>query len=188
MVLLFLGIPLNSCHGTKIERTGLLSAQLQRRSKKLCRVSLRWKICNYGYDFYLRTGGLNWSFDPEIASLAEWKREMSQDGCWGDEIFLVLASNILQLDLKIVPAFWESSINQGLGFTLIKSLGSNLAGTLPEHLSQQRRKCPPQLLEGESGCAQPDKNFYTAVNIPREQAWDQWGKFDLSWSACCWRQ
>ena len=26
---------------------------------------LRWKICNYGYDFYLRTGRLTWSFDPE---------------------------------------------------------------------------------------------------------------------------
>ena len=59
---------------------------------------LRWKICNYGYDFYLRTGRLTWSFDPEIGSPAEWKRKMSQDGCWGDEIFLVLASNILQVD------------------------------------------------------------------------------------------
>ena len=50
---------------------------------------LRWKICNYSYDFYLRTGRLTWSFDQEIGSPVEWKRKMSQDGCWGDEIFLV---------------------------------------------------------------------------------------------------
>ena len=66
---------------------------------------LHWKICNYGYDFYLRTGRLTCSFDPALGSPADWKKKMCKDGCWGDEIFLVLASNILQVDLIIVPAF-----------------------------------------------------------------------------------
>ena len=56
---------------------------------------LRWKICNYGYDFFLRTGRLSWSFDPELGTLEDWKKRMLQDGTWGDEVFLVLASNIL---------------------------------------------------------------------------------------------
>ena len=42
-----------------------------------------------------------------------------KDGC--DKVFLVLASNILQADLIVVPAFRESAVHHGLGFTLIKS-------------------------------------------------------------------
>ena len=43
-------------------------------------------------------------------------------GTWGDEVFLwQVASNILQVDLIIIPCFRESSVHQGLGFTLIKS-------------------------------------------------------------------
>ena len=82
---------------------------------------LRWKVCNYGYDMFLRTGKLSWSFDPEVGTPMDWKKRMFNDGCWGDEVFLHLASNILQADLVIVPAFRESSVHQGLGFTLIKS-------------------------------------------------------------------
>ena len=70
---------------------------------------------------------MTWSFDPAIGSPADWKKKMCQDGCWGDEIFLVLASNILKVDLIIVPAFRESAIHRGLGFTLIKSFEK------PEH-------------------------------------------------------
>ena len=44
-----------------------------------------------------------------------------KDGCWGDEVFLVLASYILQADLIVDPAFCESAVHHGLGFTLIKS-------------------------------------------------------------------
>ena len=78
-------------------------------------------ITDYGYDFFLRTGRLSWSFDPELGTLEDWKKRMLQDGTWGDEVFLVLASNILQVDLIIIPCFRESSVHQGLGFTLIKS-------------------------------------------------------------------
>ena len=42
-----------------------------------------------------------------------------KDGC--DKVFLVLASNILQADLIVDPAFRESAVHHGLGFTLIKS-------------------------------------------------------------------
>ena len=82
---------------------------------------LRWKICNYGYDLYLKTGKLVWAFDPAVGTPSDWKRKMMKDGCWGDEVFLVLASNILQADLIVDPAFHESAVHHGLGFTLIKS-------------------------------------------------------------------
>ena len=45
---------------------------------------------------------------------------MSEDGEWGDEIFLHLAVNVLSLDVIVIPAFRESSIRQGLGITVIK--------------------------------------------------------------------
>ena len=83
---------------------------------------LRWKICNYGYDFFLRTERLSRSFDPELGTPQDWKNRVLQDRTWGDEVFLwQVASNILQVDLIIIPCFRESSVHQGLGFTLIKS-------------------------------------------------------------------
>ena len=45
---------------------------------------------------------------------------MSEDEEWGDEIFLHLAVNVLSLDVIVIPAFRESSIQQGLGITVIK--------------------------------------------------------------------
>ena len=69
---------------------------------------LRWKIVNYGFDQYLRTGKLIWSFDPAIGTPADWKKKMKNVGCWGDEVFLYLASNVLSADIVIVPAFRES--------------------------------------------------------------------------------
>ena len=82
----------------------------------------RWKICNYGYDFFLRTERLSRSFDPELGTPQDWKNRVLQDRTWGDEVFLwQVASNILQVDLIIIPCFRESSVHQGLGFTLIKS-------------------------------------------------------------------
>lgn len=57
-------------------------------------------ITDYGYDFFLRTGRLSWSFDPELGTLEDWKKRMLQAG---------------------TPCFRESSVHQGLGFTLIKS-------------------------------------------------------------------
>ena len=71
---------------------------------------LRMKILDYGYDLFIRTGKLVWSFDPEIGSPEQWKERMSQDGEWGDEIFLHLAANVLSLDVIVIPAIRESSI------------------------------------------------------------------------------
>ena len=45
-----------------------------------------------------------WSFDPEIGSPEQWKERMSEDGEWGDEVFLCLAANVLSLDIVIVAA------------------------------------------------------------------------------------
>ena len=39
---------------------------------------------------------------------------------WGDEVVLNIASNLLEVDIKIIPAFQESSCNEG--FTIIKPL------------------------------------------------------------------
>ena len=81
---------------------------------------LRMKILSYGYDLFLRTGKLVWSFDPDLGSPEEWQERMSQDGEWGDEVFIHLAANVLSLDIIVIPAFRESSIQQGLGITVIK--------------------------------------------------------------------
>ena len=50
--------------------------------------NLHWKICNYGYDLYLKTGKLVWAFDPAVGTPSDWKRKMMKDGCWGEEVFL----------------------------------------------------------------------------------------------------
>ena len=85
---------------------------------------LREKVLSYGYDMFIRTGKLEWQYSPELGlgSPEEWKERMSQDGEWGDEIFLCLAANVLSLDIVLVAAFRESSFLQGLGITIIKSL------------------------------------------------------------------
>ena len=80
---------------------------------------LRIKILDYGYDLFIRTGKLVWSFDPEIGSPEQWKERMSEDEEWGDEIFLHMAANVLSLDVIVIPAFRESSIQQGLGITVL---------------------------------------------------------------------
>ena len=87
---------------------------------------LRWKIVNYGYDLYLRTNKLSWPNDPETGSPQEWKRRMLKLGVWGDEVVLTLASNILEVDIVIIPALRESSVHQGLGVQLIKAEKSQI--------------------------------------------------------------
>ena len=41
---------------------------------------------------------------------------------WRDEVVLNIASNLLEVDIKIIPAFKESSCNEG--FTIIKPLNN----------------------------------------------------------------
>ena len=52
---------------------------------------------------------------------------MSQLEVYGDQVALTLASNVLGVDIVIIPAFRESSVHPGLGITVIKSLKK------PEH-------------------------------------------------------
>ena len=89
--------------------------------------SLRWKIVNYGYDMFIKTGVLTW-VAPETP--LNWKNRMMKDGCWGDDVFLQLTSNILEVDLVIVPAFKETAVHQGLGFTLVTSFKKPSHGPL----------------------------------------------------------
>ena len=52
-----------------------------------------------------------WSFDPELGTPADWKKKMKNNGCWGDEVFLYLASNVLSSDR--VRLQWSSlPVNQ----------------------------------------------------------------------------
>ena len=82
---------------------------------------LWWKICNYGYDFFLRTGRLSWSFDPELGTLEDWKKRMLQDGisssfhAFGSHQFIKDSALLLLNPLKHLPlylfSFSESDFN-----------------------------------------------------------------------------
>ena len=41
---------------------------------------------------------------------------------WGDEVVLALASNLLELDIKIIPAFRKAGLDPVTGVTTIKPL------------------------------------------------------------------
>ena len=56
---------------------------------------LQFRIINYGYDFYLKTGKINWAGQSETPE--QWKKRMSGSGEWGDEVCLNLACNVLHL-------------------------------------------------------------------------------------------
>ena len=79
---------------------------------------------------FIKTGILTWAYDPCSGTPLAWKNRMMKDGIWGDHIFLQLTSNILQVDLVIVPAFKETAVHQGLGFTLITSYKKPSLGPL----------------------------------------------------------
>ena len=70
---------------------------------------------------FLETDKLSWPDDP-IQSKKEWKTEMLDPTTWGDEVVLALASNLLELDIKIIPAFRESGLEPVSGVTTIKPL------------------------------------------------------------------
>ena len=75
-------------------------------------------MVNYGYDLFLKSNKLSW---PGTETQFEWKKRMLQPTEYFDEIALNLASNVLGVDIIVIPAFRESSIHQGLGVTIIKS-------------------------------------------------------------------
>ena len=83
---------------------------------------------------------------------------MSQDGEWGDEVFLCLAVNVLSLDIVIVAAFRESSFLQGLGITITKSFEKPSVhvllfqvqlpeSSLSECQTKPGRKCPLNIFQ-----------------------------------------
>ena len=69
---------------------------------------LRFRIINYGYDFYLKTGKVNWAGQSETP--VQWKKSMSGSGEWGDEVCLNLACNVLGVNIVIAVAFQDSNL------------------------------------------------------------------------------
>ena len=62
------------------------------------------------------------NFQLRFGTAEEWKRKIYNPSEYGDEVVLNLASNLLSLNIIIVPAFKESGVYTGLGITLIKPL------------------------------------------------------------------
>ena len=69
---------------------------------------MRFRIINYGYDFYLKTGKVNWAGQSETP--VQWKKRMSGSGEWGDEVCLNLACNVLGVNIVIAVAFQDSNL------------------------------------------------------------------------------
>ena len=80
---------------------------------------LRWKIVNYGYDFFLKTKKLTWVNTTETPE--DWRKKMSDPNEWGDDVALQLASNVLRVDIVLITAFHESAVHKDLGLTIINS-------------------------------------------------------------------
>ena len=77
---------------------------------------LGWKIVSDGYKMFLETDKLSWPDEGEdCCSKKEWKTEMLDPTTWGDEVVLALASNLLELDIKIIPAFREAGLDPVTG-------------------------------------------------------------------------
>ena len=68
---------------------------------------LRYKIVSEGFDLFIATNIPPWQ--NEI-SMKEWRLKMLNPKEWGDETVLVLASELLQVDIQIIPAFGEVTI------------------------------------------------------------------------------
>ena len=84
-----------------------------------CQWELRWKLVSEGYEKFLITDKLSW---PDFGEKKNWRRNMLNPNEWGDEIVLNLASNLWSVDIVVVPAFKESSHDQGPGLTVIRPL------------------------------------------------------------------
>ena len=82
---------------------------------------LRWKIVSEGFEKYIKTSLMEWpNDDPECGSKEEWRVKMLNPNEWGDQIVLHLASNLLELEIQIIPAFRESASDPGTGLTIIQ--------------------------------------------------------------------
>ena len=108
---------------TPADGSCLFHALLQQisRNKDLAKYALshwelRWKIVSEGYEKYIKTNLLEW---PECGSKEEWRVKMLNPNEWGDEIVLQLASNLLEVEFEIIPAFKESATDPGAGLTVI---------------------------------------------------------------------
>ena len=70
---------------------------------------------------FLETDKLEWPNDPMCGSKRKWKTDMLDPTTWGDKVVLSLASNLLEVDIIIIPAFRESG-DQVTGVTTVKPL------------------------------------------------------------------
>ena len=68
---------------------------------------LQYKIVCEGYELFIATNKPSWH--TEI-SMNEWRMKMLNPKEWGDETFLVLASELLHVNIQIIPAFSEVTI------------------------------------------------------------------------------
>ena len=68
---------------------------------------LRYKIVSEGYDLFKETNKPPWHTET---SMMEWRMKMLNPKEWGDETVLVLASELLHVDIQIIPAFGEVTI------------------------------------------------------------------------------
>ena len=68
---------------------------------------LQYKIVYEGYELFIATNKPSWH--TEI-SMNEWRMKMLNPKEWGDETFLVLASELLHVNIQIIPAFSEVTI------------------------------------------------------------------------------
>ena len=83
---------------------------------------LRVEVVNRGFTSFLSTGRLTWPGDPQLGTPDTWRRRMLRDGEWGDEVFLHLASNVLEVNIVIITAYRESAVHQGPGLTVVRCL------------------------------------------------------------------
>ena len=83
---------------------------------------LRFKLVCEGYSKFLETEKLSWPDDPECGSKKNWKRKMLDPSEYGDEIILHLASNLLEVEIILIPAFRESGCNPVRGITKIQPM------------------------------------------------------------------
>ena len=101
-----------------------MSQNLDLQDEASSHLELRWKIVNFGYEYFLKTRKLGWTHEetPE-----EWRKMMSSPDdfgqyAWGDDVALQLAANGLGVDIAIIPAFKESAGHRDPGITIIRSI------------------------------------------------------------------
>ena len=68
---------------------------------------LRYKIACEGYDLFKATNKPPWHTET---SMIAWRMKMLNPKEWGDETAVVLASELLHVDIQIIPAFGEVTI------------------------------------------------------------------------------